>query len=86
MANKQPKIVPVPIKRDTKAAIDMFNEKRSAASMVKDDSPKKLKASGYIKTANDKFFDYIETDGGKHIALLITVAVITAVAYWLIKQ
>lgn len=86
MAKKTPKVESVPLKKDTREAIELFQDKRSAASMVKDDSPKKLKPSGYIKTMNDKFFDYIETDGGKHLALALTVAAISAVVYWLIKQ
>lgn len=44
------------------------------------------KFSGRVKTANDKFFDYIEGDAGKHIALALCVIFICAVAYWMIKQ
>lgn len=86
MAKKTPLIEPTPIKKDTKEAIAFFQDKRSAASMVKDDSPKKLQLSGYVKTANDKFFDYIETDAGKHFALVAVTAAITAIAYWVIKN
>lgn len=86
MAKKTPKVESVPLKKDTREAIAFFKDKRSAASMLKDDAPKKLVASGYVKTLNDKFFDYIETDGGKHLALALTVAALTAVAYWIIKQ
>lgn len=85
MAKKTPKVESIPIKKDTREAISFFHDKRSAASLVKDDSPKKLSPSGYVKTMNDKFFDYIETDAGKHFALIVVTAAITAIAYWVIK-
>lgn len=86
MAKKTEKIVPVKVSPQTKKAIKVFQDKAPATDLLIENHPKKLHFVGHIKSNNEKFFDWLETDGGKHIALIITVAAVTAIAYWIIKQ
>lgn len=83
------KTVPLKTKASpkTKAAIDFFNDKKSAVDMLEADKRRKFVHSGYTKTRVDHAFEWVESQPwGKWIVFALATAFIVAVAYWGIKQ
>lgn len=71
----------------TRKAIRFFNGKIPATELLEEVGTKKFKPSQHITTANEAFFNWIESKPwGKWIALTAVTALIVAVAYWGIKQ
>lgn len=66
----------------------VFNGKASAETALIE--PKKnevVKYVGYVKTKNEKFWDWVESKPwGRWVVLGLAVVFVTAVAYWGIKQ
>lgn len=82
---------PTPLKKKaspkTKAAIDFFNDKKSAVDLLESDKRRKFVHSGYTKTKADYFFEWVEKQPwGMWLAYAVATAFIVAVAYWGIKQ
>lgn len=71
----------------TKKAIRFYNGKIPATDLLEEVGTKKFQVSNHVATANEKFFNWIESKPwGKWIALTAVTALIVAVAYWGIKQ
>ncbi len=90
MAKKPSKEAPkIPqASKKTRDAIAFFNDKKPATALLEQpDGRKKVKYVGHVKTANEKFFDFIEDRKfGSYLALGITAAVVIAVVYWMMHQ
>jgi hypothetical protein len=71
----------------TKAAVDFFNDKKSAVDLLEKTGSRKFNVSPPFRTTNDKFFDFIaDKEIGKWLALGLATAFIVVVLYWGIKQ
>jgi hypothetical protein len=76
--------------KKTRDAIAFFNDKKPATALIEEPDgrkTRKLQYVGHVKTANEKFFDFIEDRKfGSYLALGITAAVVIAVVYWMMHQ
>jgi hypothetical protein len=92
MAKKPLKEAPLPPKasKQTKDAIDLFNGKKRGEEvlLVPDGrTTRKFQHSGYVKTANDKFWEFVEDRKvGSIIVLGITTAIVSFAVYWVMTR
>ena len=92
MAKKPSEPTPVIPKasKQTQDAIDLFNGKKHGEEvLIMPDGRKsrKFKHTNHIKTANEKFFDFIEDRTfGSYLVLGITVAIVSFAVYWMMNR
>lgn len=92
MAKKPSEPTPVIPKasKKTKDAIAFFEGKKSGVDLLeKEDGRKtrKFKPSNHVKTANEKFWDFIEDRKvGSILVLALTTAAVSYAVYWVMHQ
>ena len=78
------------VSKKTRDAIAFFNGKKPATALIQQEDgrkTRKLQYSNHVKTANEKFFDFIEDRKfGSYLALGVTAAVVIAAVYWMMHQ
>ena len=74
-----------PLLKKTIAVVD--GKKSAETALIEPKKNEVVKYVGYVKTTNEKFWDWVESKPwGKWIALGAVTIFIIAVAYWGIKQ
>lgn len=92
MAKKPSEPTPVIPKasKKTKDAIAFFNGKKPATALLEQEDGRKTRKfqhSGYAKTANDKFWEFVEDRKvGSIIVLGITTAIVSFAVYWVMTR
>ena len=76
--------------KKTRDAIAFFNDKKPASDLLeKPDgrTTRKFQHLGYVKTANDKFWEFVEDRKvGSIIVLGITTAIVSFAVYWVMTR
>lgn len=92
MAKKPSEPTPVIPKasKKTKDAIAFFNGKKPATALLEQEDGRKTRKfqhPGYAKTANDKFWEFVEDRKvGSIIVLGITTAIVSFAVYWVMTR